>query len=130
MPLYNQLRILALKQVRTLHNQVNKGPDLQGRKQALKRSDTSAIADYLNNDSILPDDKGKPWTDIAEAAGIVLPQTYYFKALGYYTIKPEAIQLAYRDDEKIINTVCKEEKLLTKAQANYCLDWINKQLSL
>ena len=59
-PPRNQSRILASKQVRTLHNQVDKGPDPRGRKRALNRSDTTTIADYLNDDSILLDDKGKP----------------------------------------------------------------------
>ena len=128
-PPRNQSRILASKQVRTLHNQVDKGPDPRGRKRSITRSETAAIADYLNDDSIPLDNKGKPWTDIAEAAGVVLPQTYHFKAPGYRTIEPEAIQLACRDDERIINAVCEEEKLLTKAQASHRIDWINKQLS-
>jgi hypothetical protein len=129
-PPRNQSRILASKQVRTLHNQVDKGPDPRGRKRALNRSDTTAIADYLNDDSIPLDDKGKPWADIAEASGVVLPQTYHFKTPGYRTINPKPIQRACRDDEGIINAVCEEEKELTPKQAKARLNWINIQLSV
>jgi hypothetical protein len=96
----------------------------------ITRSETAAIADYLDDDSVQLDNKGKPWTDIAEAAGIDLPQTYHFKAPGYHTIDPKAIQQACQDDEGIINSVCEEEKELTKAQATSQMDWINIQLPL
>jgi hypothetical protein len=81
-PPRNQSRILALKQVRTLHNQVDKGPDLRGRKRALKRSDTAAIADYLDDSNTTLDKKGAPWLDIAEQAGVELPRTTHFKPPG------------------------------------------------
>ena len=116
-PPRNQSRILATKQVRTLHNQVDKGPDPRGRKRLITRSETAVIANYLDDDLVPLDDKGKPWTDIAEAAGVDLPQTYHFKTPGYRIIDPKAIQRACRDDEGIINSVCEEEKELTKAQA-------------
>jgi hypothetical protein len=121
-PPRNQSRILASKQVRTLHNQVDQGPDPRGRKRLITRSETAAIANYLNNNLVPLDDKGKPWTDIAEASGVVLPQTYYFKTPGYCTIDPKAIQQACRDNEGIINLVCEEEKELTKAQATSRMD--------
>jgi hypothetical protein len=129
-PPRNQSRILVSKQVRILYNQVDKGPDLQGRKRLIIQSETAAIANYLDDDSVLLDDKSKPWTDIAEAAGVDLLQTYYFKTPGYRTIDPKAIQQACRDDEGIINSVCKEEKELTKAQATSQTDWIDIQLPL
>jgi hypothetical protein len=63
------------------------------------------------------DDKGKPWLDIVEAAGVALPQTYHFKPPSYRTTEPEAIQIAYRDAEGLINAICEEENELTLAQA-------------
>jgi hypothetical protein len=94
----------------------------------ITQTETAAIADYLDDDAIPLDEKGKPWTDIAEAAGVVLPQTFHFKPPGHCTIKPEAIQIACQDDEGIINVACEEEKELTLAQATARLDWIDKQL--
>jgi hypothetical protein len=70
------------KQVRTLHNTVDKGPDPRGRKRALKRSDIVAIADYLNDPYTTLDDKGVPWVDIAEEAGVELPKIVHFKPAG------------------------------------------------
>jgi hypothetical protein len=127
-PPRNQTRILASKQVRTRHNQPDSGPDPRGRKRAITQTETAAIADYLNDDAIPLDKKGKPWTDITEAASVVLPQTFHFKPPGYRTIEPEAIQIACQDDEGIINTACEEEKELTLAQATAQLDWIDEQL--
>jgi len=72
-PPRTQSRILASKQPRTLHNIPDSGPDPRGRKRLITRTETAAIANYLNDDSVLLDDKGKPWTDIAEASGVVLP---------------------------------------------------------
>ena len=51
-----QTRILASKQARTLHNRPDLGPDPRERKRALARSDTSAIGDYLDDDSVSLDD--------------------------------------------------------------------------
>jgi hypothetical protein len=117
-----QTRILASKQVRTRHNWPDSGPDPRGKKRAITRSETAAIASYLDDDDVPLDDKGKSWLDLAEAAGVVLPQTYHFKPRGYRTIEPEAIQIACRDDEEILNAVCEEEKLLTNTQADGRLD--------
>ena len=55
-----QSRILGSKQVRTLHNEPDSGPDPRGRKKALLRSDTAAIANYLDDPAVSLDDKGKP----------------------------------------------------------------------
>jgi hypothetical protein len=74
-----QSRILISKETRTRHNQPNSGPGQRGRKKALSRTDTAAIADYLNDPTISLDDKGKPWLDIAESAGVILPKTTHFK---------------------------------------------------
>ena len=77
-----QTRILFSKQPRTRHNHPDTRPDPRGRKQALKRSDTAAIADYLDDETVPLDDRGAPWLDIAEAAGVVLSKTQHFKPAG------------------------------------------------
>jgi hypothetical protein len=63
------------------------------------------------------DDRGKPWLDIAEEAGVSLPKTYHFKPPGYRTLQPQCIQRAMKEDEGFINAVCEEEKELTDKQA-------------
>jgi hypothetical protein len=45
----------------------------------------------LDDSSISLDDKGLPWLDIAENAGVELPETMHFKPLGLWTIEGEAI---------------------------------------
>lgn len=123
-----QTRILASKQVRTRHNLPDSGPDPRGRKRGLTRTETAAISDYLDDSTTSLDDKGKPWLDIAEDAGIKLPQTTHFQPPGLRTIDPKPIQQACKVDEGLINAVCEEEKELTRDQADRQLDWINKQL--
>ena len=59
-PERNQTRILASKQLRTFHNRPDSGPDSRGRKRSLRRSDTAAIADYLNDETVPLDDRGAP----------------------------------------------------------------------
>jgi len=115
-PPRNQSRILAEKTVRTCHNQVDKGPDPRGRKRALLRSDTRAIADYLSDSEPDIDARGKPWLDIAEAAGVQLPNTYHFNPPGYRTIDPKTIQQSCKRDKGIINAMAEEERDLTKLQ--------------
>jgi hypothetical protein len=90
-PPRGQSRILASKQVRTLHNTVDKGPDPRGRKRALKRSDTAAIADYLKDPHTTLDDKGTPWVDIAEEAGVEFPKTVHFKPAGKRVVNMQSI---------------------------------------
>jgi hypothetical protein len=124
-----QTRILASKQVRTRHNQPDSGPDPRGRKRAITRTETAAISDYLEDSTISLDDKGKPWLDVAQDAGVELPITTHFKPPGLRTITPKAVQRACKEDEGIINAVCEEEKELTKDQVNGRLDWIDEQLS-
>jgi hypothetical protein len=84
-PPRSQTRIIASKQVRTLHNQP--GPDPRGRKRGLTRSDTRAIAEYLDDSNIEADDKGRPWKDIAKDAGVDLPSIHHFKPEGIQTIE-------------------------------------------
>jgi hypothetical protein len=123
-----QTRILASKQPRTLHNQPDLGPDPRGRKRGLNRSDTAAISNYLDDPKVPLDDKGKPWLDIAEDAGVELPKTTHFKPPGTRTITPKSVYIACKADEDIITAVCEEEKELTKEQADYRLDFCTEQL--
>jgi hypothetical protein len=127
-PRRNQSRILASKEPRTLHNKPDLGPDPRGRKRALTRSETSAISDYLDDPSTSFNDKGAPWLDIAEEAGVDLPQTNHFKPPGLRTVNTKSVQLACKADEDIINAVAEEEKELTDDQATARLDWIDEQL--
>ena len=53
-----QSRILASKQLRSLYNQPDSGPDPRGHKHALKRSETAAIAVYCKDESIPLKDRG------------------------------------------------------------------------
>jgi hypothetical protein len=129
-PTRNPSQILALKQLRTLHNQVDKGPDPRGRKRALTRSDTAAIADYLDDSHTSLDKKGAPWLDIAVQASIDLPQTTHFDPLGLRTIDTQRLQRACKEDEGIINSVCDEEKELTERQATARTNWIDIQLPI
>ena len=98
----NQSRILASKQVRTLYNQVNKGPDPRRRKRALKRSDTAAIADYLDDSNTTLDKKGAPWLNITEQASIKLPYTTHFKPSGLRLVNTQSVQRDYKEDKGII----------------------------
>ena len=123
-----QTRILASKQVRTRHNQPDSGPDLRGRKRALTWTETAAISDYLDDSTISLDDKGKPWLEITQDAGITLPKTTHFKPPGVRTVTTQTVQRACKLDEDLINAVCEEEKELTEVQAKARLNWIDEQL--
>lgn len=123
-----QRRILEEKETRTLHNRPDIGPDPRGRKRALTRADTRAIGDYLDDPAVPLDNKGKPWLDIAEDAGVTLPETTHFKPSGLRSITSQTVQRACKVDEDIITAICEEEKQLTTAQATGRLDWINEQL--
>jgi hypothetical protein len=129
-PPRNQTRILASKQTRTLHNLPNIGPDPRGRKRALKRSDTAAVGDYLDDSHTSLDEKGAPWLDIAVQAGVDLPQTTHFKPPGLRTVNTQSVQRACKEDEGIINAICEEEKELTEIQATARTDWIDIQLEV
>ena len=79
------------------------------------RSDTAAIADYLDDSNTTLDEKGAPWLDIAEQAGIELSCTTYFKPPGLRLVNIQSIQRACKADEGIINAIYKEEKELSNA---------------
>ncbi len=123
-----QTRILASGQVRTIHNQPDSGPDPRGRKPALAKSDIVAIGNYLDDSGISLDEKGLPWLDIAENAGVELPKTTHFKPPGLRTVEGEAVQRACKE-EGIINAIAEEEKLLTENQADNRTNWVDEQLS-
>ena len=125
-----QTRILSSKQPRTCRNNPDSGPDPRGRKRALKRLDIAAISNYLNDESVPLNDRGAPWQDIAEAAGVELLDSTHFKLAGRRTISARAIQRACRDDEDIINAVCEEEKELDEQQARLRCEFAEKQLEL
>ena len=129
-PERTQTRILAEKEVRTLHNQQDLGPDPRGPKYALLRSETAAISNYLDDRDVPLDDKGKPQLSIAVDAGVTLPKTLHFKPPGVRTIEPQSVQRACKRDEDIINAVREEEKELDDKQARSQLDWIDIQLPL
>jgi hypothetical protein len=129
-PVRCQSRILQSNRARTRHNQADKEPDPRGRKRALTRSDTAAIADYLDDPTTFLDAKGAPWQDLAGAAGVELPSTIHFKPSGKRILNPQAIQQACKDDEDIINAICEEEKLLDPRQAKERLDWTDVQLEV
>ena len=123
----SQTRILASKQARTLHNQPDSGPDPRGRKRVFTRQDTSAIADYTDDGTIPLDDRGKPWLNIAIAAGVTIPETYYFKPPGMRTVTTRTLQKACNQDEGLINAICEEERELTDNQATARTDWTEDQ---
>ena len=125
-----QSRILASKQLRTLHNTTDQGPDPQGRKKALKRSETAAISMYLEDDSIPLDQRGAPWPEVAKSAGISIPTTYHFKSNSYEPLTSYTIRKSCRIDEDIMNAVCEEEKELGKTQATNRLTFVDIQLKL
>ncbi|PQE18254.1 hypothetical protein CJF30_00010980 [Rutstroemia sp. NJR-2017a BBW] len=95
----------------------SQSPDPRGRKRVLTRSDTAAIADYLDDPTTSLDTKGAPWQDLAIAAGVELSSTQHFKPPGIRTLDAKAIRRACKNDEDIINAVYEEEKLLDPRQA-------------
>ncbi|PQE16460.1 hmg box protein [Rutstroemia sp. NJR-2017a WRK4] len=103
----SQSNILHSNRARTLHNQVDKGPDPRGRKRVLTRSDTAAIADYLDDPTTSLDAKGAPWQDLAIAAGVEFSSTQHFKPPGIRTLDAKAIRRACKNDEDIINAAGK-----------------------
>jgi hypothetical protein len=86
-----QSRILTSKQARTLYNQEEAGPDPRGRKRVFKRSETAAVSSYLDNLTVSLDNKGKPWQDVIEDAGVILPQPTHFKPPGVRLMTPKSI---------------------------------------
>ena len=67
-----QSRILASHEVRTLYNQSDVGPDPRGRPRAFTRNETIAVEDYLQDPLRTLSEKGAPWPDIVEEAGVAL----------------------------------------------------------
>jgi hypothetical protein len=126
----DQTRIIASREVRTLHNREDIGPDPRGRKRAFTRSDTRAIADYLSDSDVDLNEKGKPWLDIAEDAGVEIPKTMHIKPPGVREIEPRSLLRAAKADEGIGNFKCPEEKLLTQKQADNRLDFKEEQLAV
>jgi hypothetical protein len=82
----NQSRILAFKEPRTFHNRFDLSPDPRGRKNALIRSETSAITDYLNDSTTSLNNRGAPWLNIAEQSGVYLLKIPHFKSFRLRTI--------------------------------------------
>ena len=52
----SQTRILSSKQVRPFHNRQDSRPDSGGQKRRLLRSETAAIANYLDDETVSLDD--------------------------------------------------------------------------
>lgn len=69
-----------LKNFKTLRNRANNGQDPQGKVLASKWSDITAIKGHLLVKKI--DNTNALWLDIAKKAGIILPETAYFKSPG------------------------------------------------
>ena len=113
-PRRNQSRILASKQPQTLHNVPDSRPDLRERKRALTRSDTATISDYLDNDSVSLNNKGKPWLDVTETAGVSLPNTSHFKLPRLRLVTTQTIRRAYERDKDLINATYERKKELTE----------------
>ena len=123
-----QSRILASKQLRTHHNHPDSGPDNRGRKKALTRAETAAIASYCEDESIPLDDRGASWSSIAVEAGVSLPSTYHSKTDSFEPLNSDSIRLQCREDEGLINAVCEEEKELGEKQAKNRQQFVDKQL--
>ena len=90
-PPQSQTRILTLKQSRTLHNRENLSPNPCGHKRALKRSNTATVTSYLNDPTTTLNDKGQPWLNLAESAGITLPKTRHIKASKFQDVEPQTV---------------------------------------
>ena len=74
----SQSRIATLKEIQTLHNRPDNGPDPQGRPAAFVRSDTRAIEGYLSDEDIPLEDQGTPWLNIAKKSRRRYPRDYTF----------------------------------------------------
>ena len=66
------------------------------------------MGDYLSDSPTSLNDKGKPWLDIAKAAGIVLSETHHFKRARHRIVETQSVQRACKEDENLINAVAKE----------------------
>ncbi len=81
MPERTRSRILKEKEARTYYNRLDLGLDPRGKKRALLRSETATITNYLDDKSIILDDKGKPWLNITKDTRVDLLETIYFKTI-------------------------------------------------
>jgi DDE superfamily endonuclease len=126
-PPRTQSYILKTGHIRTLHN-ATEGPDPRGRPRTLSRGDTAAIADYLEDPNTTLEEKGAPWLDIAEQAGVHVGETTHMKPPGKRTLNTRSVQHACKRDEDIINALADEEKLLPKSVAEAKSDWSTQQL--
>lgn len=129
-PPRTRTRILRSKQVRTLHNIPDSGPDLRGQKRAITHQDTTAVALHLDDPKTDFEDRSAPWRDIARDSGVDLPNTTHFKPAGERLIEPESIRKACKEDYGIFNAVAEEEKELTRTQTRNRLDHCNIQLGI
>ena len=119
----SQSRIAASKEVRTLHNRPDNGQDPRGRVPALTRTDVATIEGYLSDENEPPEDRGVPWLDVAEAAGVGLPETTHFKPQGKREVTSHIVQQVCKKDAGIIDAVCHEEKKLLPKQADDRVDF-------
>jgi hypothetical protein len=87
----SQSRILASKQLRTFYNQPDSGPNLRGRKRAILQLETAVISKFLNDASVLLNNRGKPWLDIVTDASVTLLQTTHFKLPGLCTVSLQTV---------------------------------------
>ncbi len=117
-PPRTQRNIISTGHVRTCHNVADSGPNPRGRKGAFNKSETSQVKDYLVDSTTSLDDKGAPWQDVVEDAGVALPQTYHFKPPGPRDMNSKGIQRVLKQEEGIINAVCEEEKELRQQLAD------------
>ena len=124
----DQAKILQQKQPRTRHNWPDASPDPRGRKRGLTRSNTRAIYDFVTDPLVSQSDRGAPWPNIAEAAGVQLPITEHFNPPGRREISEKAIRTACFWDEGIGNYLMEEEKELTNDQAQNRQLWIKEEL--
>jgi len=122
-----QRRILGSKQPRSLTN-IPDNLEPRGRNRAITKQESSAVATYLDDDSVDIDDKGKPWIEILRDSGVDIPQTIHFNPSGYHDISERGIRNTLFRDEKIINAVCEEERDLSKKQAETRIIWRDKVL--
>ena len=127
-PPRSQSRILASKEVRTLNYREDNRPNPRGRPRCLKRSETAAISNYLEDENVLLDDKGAPWLDIVEAAGAELSETWHFNPLRYRIVDNRRVQAACKRDEDLITAVCHEEKELPHQQAKNRIEFCEDNL--
>lgn len=73
-------------------------------------------------------DRGAPWLDVAEEAGVKLPETTHFKPPGVREVNAETIQRTCKKDADLFTAVCHEEKKLPPKQTQNRVDFAEQQL--